>query len=133
MSTSNPVDQSASGTSRTPAESAMKQTSKTDAEREDHSTPASDENAQLPLPVANGLGDQSFEYEGILFTLSVNRISDTLFLPLARYHSGLPEVESIALPQDTEPYGSEAEAWRHAEQQAVRWVHDRTGDGRGRF
>jgi hypothetical protein len=37
------------------------------------------------------------------------------------------------LPSDTDnvAYGSEAEALRHAEQQAIRWVHDRTGGGQG--
>ncbi|SDC23918.1 hypothetical protein SAMN05444679_10218 [Variovorax sp. CF079] len=47
------------------------------------------------------------------------------------YLTGLPGTEQIALPEDSDPYASAPEAWRHAEQQAVRWVHDRTGDGRG--
>jgi len=44
--------------------------------------------------------------------------------------AGQPDVE---LPADTDnaSYGTEAEALRHAEQQAIRWVHDRTGDGQG--
>ncbi|WP_371436597.1 hypothetical protein [Polaromonas sp.] len=42
-------------------------------------------------------------------------------------------MEQIALPVDADPYDSVAEAWRHGEQQAVRWVHDHTGDGPGRF
>jgi hypothetical protein len=39
------------------------------------------------------------------------------------------------LPSDTDndAYGSEAEALRHAEQQAIRWAHDRSGDGQGQF
>ncbi|MDM0002740.1 hypothetical protein QTI24_29370 [Variovorax sp. J22P240] len=43
--------------------------------------------------------------------------------------------EETQLPNDTEEivYGTEAEAIRHGEQQAMRWVHDRTGDGQGQF
>lgn len=43
--------------------------------------------------------------------------------------------EEAVLPDDTEEvvYGTAAEATRHAEQQAMRWVHDRTGDSRGQF
>ena len=39
------------------------------------------------------------------------------------------------LPNDTEEivYGTEAEAIRHAEQQAMRWVHDQTDDGQAEF
>ena len=39
------------------------------------------------------------------------------------------------LPNDTDEiaYATRAEAMRHAQQQATRWVHDRTGDGQGQF
>ncbi|BEP57757.1 hypothetical protein GmRootV118_50010 [Variovorax sp. V118] len=52
-----------------------------------------------------------------------------------RAASGDVEGAEQRLPPDTDnvAYGSEAEALRHAEQQAVRWAHDRTGDGQGRF
>ncbi|MDM0032115.1 hypothetical protein QTI33_08185 [Variovorax sp. J22P271] len=42
--------------------------------------------------------------------------------------------EETQLPNDTEEivYGTEAEATRHAEQQAMRWVHDRTALSRHR-
>jgi hypothetical protein len=46
-----------------------------------------------------------------------------------------PEKVEETLPEDTEEivYASEAEALRHAEQQAIRWVHDRTGTGQAQF
>lgn len=77
--------------------------------------------------------DRPFTYHGCTFTCSVVKTSADLFAPHVRYESGLSGVEQMALPEDTDPYASEAEAMRHAEQQAVRWVHDRTGDGQGRF
>lgn len=79
------------------------------------------------------IADQTFECDGILFTLSVKSLPNNLFLSCVRYQSGLAGVECLELPPDAEPYGSEAEAWRHARQQAVRWVHERTGDGQGRY
>ena len=78
-------------------------------------------------------GDRSFDYRGIRFTLSVEARGTRLFLPHVLYQAGLQGVEQVALPEDADPYASAAEAWRHAEQQAVRWVHDRTGDGQGQF
>ena len=78
-------------------------------------------------------GDRSFQYRQCEFVLSVERTAHDLFLPHVLYRSGLAGVEQLALPVDTDPYASPDEAWRHGEQQAVRWVHDRTGDGQGRF
>jgi hypothetical protein len=45
---------------------------------------------------------------------------------------GAPETR---LPDDTDEigYATQAEALRHAQQQAMRWVHDRTGDGQGQL
>lgn len=74
-----------------------------------------------------------FEYDGFRFTLRVITDSPSVFQPLVRYETSRLGLESQALPKDAAPYASAAEAWRHAEQQAVRWVHDRTGDGQGRF
>jgi hypothetical protein len=37
------------------------------------------------------------------------------------------------LPEDAEPYSTEAEARRHGQQQAVRWANDRFGDGQDQF
>jgi hypothetical protein len=41
----------------------------------------------------------------------------------------------LTLPPDTEEvgYATKQEALRHAEQQAMRWVHDRTGTGQAQF
>ena len=77
--------------------------------------------------------DRPFDYHGCHFLLAVVEAGPALFAPHVRYEHGLAGVEAMALPVDAEPYGSAEEAWRHAEQQAVRWVHDRTGEGRGRF
>ena len=77
--------------------------------------------------------DQAFQYRGCEFLLQAQETEEHFFLPRVFYQSGLPGIEPMTLQADAEPYGSEAEAWRHAQQQAVRWVHDRTGDGQGRF
>jgi len=78
-------------------------------------------------------GDRTFEYRGFHFRLSVVPAGPDLYLPHVLYEHGLSGTEQLALPVDTDPYASAAEAWRHAEQQAVRWVHDRAGDGQGQF
>lgn len=78
-------------------------------------------------------GIRNFDYRGIHFTLSVHAQGTDLFMPYVLYLTGLPGTEQIALPEDSDPYASAPEAWRHAEQQAMRWVHDRTGDDRGQF
>jgi hypothetical protein len=46
-----------------------------------------------------------------------------------------PGTQETMLPNDTDEiaYATEAEALRHAQQQAMRWVHDRTGDGQGQL
>jgi hypothetical protein len=45
------------------------------------------------------------------------------------------EAGETPLPEDTDEmaYRTEVEAIRHAEQQAMRWVHDRTGTGQAQF
>jgi hypothetical protein len=45
-----------------------------------------------------------------------------LFQPIATCR--LSRGESVRLPQDTEPYATRAEALRHAQQQAMRYVRD---------
>lgn len=87
-------------------------------------------NANDALPPA---GDGSFHYRGCEFQCSVTSPTPGTYLPHVLYRGGLPGEEQLALPIDTEAYGSLEEARRHAEQQAVRWVHDRSGDGQGRF
>lgn len=77
--------------------------------------------------------DARFIYRGCSFICSVEQIAPDGFQPHVLYEHGLPTVEQIALPSDAEPYGSAAEAHRHAQQQAMRWVHDRTGGGQGQF
>ncbi|PBI86920.1 hypothetical protein BKP43_41060 [Variovorax boronicumulans] len=90
--------------------------------------------------VADGVGERllTFSYLGWWFSCAAQRVDDQTFRPVVfcRAHGG-GNVEGAEqrLPPDTDnvAYGSEAEALRHAEQQAIRWAHDRTGDGQGRF
>ena len=77
--------------------------------------------------------EQPFDYRSCHFLCRVRQTGPAAFQPSVLYRYGLMTLEDIALPDDTEPYASAAEALRHAQQQAVRWVHDRTGDGQGRF
>lgn len=77
--------------------------------------------------------DWIFSYRGCEFQCSVEATRSETYLPHVQYRSGVAGIEQIALPVDTEPYASVAEARRHAEQQAIRWTHDRSGDGQGRF
>lgn len=79
-------------------------------------------NAELP-----------FIYRGCRFICRVEQSGPEAFQPRVLYQSGIANLEEFALPADTEPYGTFAEARRHAQQQAMRWVHDRTGDGQGQF
>jgi len=74
-----------------------------------------------------------FEYRGCHFTFCIVARGPEAFEPHVLYRYGVPGLEQQPLPQDAEAYAGAAEAMRHAEQQAVRWVHDRTGDGQGRF
>ncbi len=77
--------------------------------------------------------DTPFEYRGGHFICSVVERGPESFEPHVLYLHGLSGLERMALPQDAEAYAGAEEALRHAQQQAVRWVHDRTGDGQGRF
>jgi hypothetical protein len=74
-----------------------------------------------------------FEYRGCQFTFCIVPRGPDAYEPHVLYRYGLPGLEQMALPQDTEAYAGVDEAVRHAQQQAVRWVHDRTGDAQGRF
>lgn len=84
-------------------------------------------------PAAPSPGEWSFHYRGHDFLCSVTSPVPGAFLPHVLYRGGLPGTEQVALPVDTDAYGSLEEARRHAEQQATRWVHDRLGGGQGRF
>lgn len=77
----------------------------------------------------------TFNYQGRLFLCRAERLDNQTYRPVVVCRALMPDGEDIQLPADTDnaSYGSEAEALRHAEQQAVRWVNDRTGDGQGQF
>lgn len=77
--------------------------------------------------------DTPFTYRGCHFMCSVVARSAETFEPHVLYLQGLQGLEQMALPRDSEAYAGAEEALRHAQQQAVRWVHDCTGDGQGRF
>ena len=82
-------------------------------------------------PISDG---HSLEYRGFRFEL---RAEPALggYRPIVVLVRTPADEEETQLPDDTEEvvYGTEAEATRHAEQQAMRWAHDRTGDGQGQF
>ncbi len=77
----------------------------------------------------------TFSYQGRLFLCRAERLNDQTYRPVVVCRAPTPDGEDTQLPNDTDnaSYGSEAEALRHAEQQAVRWVHDRSGDGQGQL
>lgn len=75
-----------------------------------------------------------FSFAGRAFVCAARRTDTGMFQPVVMYQASNGEGTGVVeLPPDTDPYGTVAEALRHAEQQAVRWMHDRTGDGQGRF
>jgi len=82
-------------------------------------------------PISDG---HSLEYRGFRFELRAEPVRGG-YQPVVVLVRSPAAQEETQLPSDTEEiaYGTEAEATRHAEQQAMRWVHDRTGDGRGQF
>ena len=77
--------------------------------------------------------ESPFLYRGCHFICSARPDDAHNFAVHVLYLSGLSGVEQTTLPQDTAPYRSAQEAIRHAQQQAMRWVHDRMGDGQGQF
>ena len=82
-------------------------------------------------PVSDG---HSLEYRGFRFELRTEPVRGG-YRPIVFLVRTPTDEEETRLPNDTEEvvYGTEAEATRHAEQQAMRWVHDGTGDGQGQF
>ncbi len=76
----------------------------------------------------------SLEYRGFRFSLSAQPVRGG-YQPIACLVRGRADQPQARLPDDMEEraYGTEAEAIRHAEQQAMRWVHDRTGTGQTQF
>jgi hypothetical protein len=87
----------------------------------------------MQAPKSQGTTEgQPFAYRGWLFLCSTEQMPGDTFRPVAVCVGG-PSVEGkIELPNDTSEfaYATAAEALRHAEQQATRWVHDRTGTGK---
>jgi len=77
--------------------------------------------------------DLPFVYRGCHFMCAAVEQDGSLFEPRVLYKFGMPGQDEIPLPVDTAPYASAAEALRHAQQQAVRWVHDQTGNGQGQL
>ena len=76
-----------------------------------------------------------FIYRGWRFNFSAWPTPAGLFEPVVVCIGQGPTDGAMRLPNDTDEiaYGTEAEALRHAQQKAMRWVHDRTGDGQGQF
>ena len=82
-------------------------------------------------PISDG---HFLEYRGFRFELRAEPVPGG-YQPIVVVVRTPADEEETQLPNDTEEivYGTEAEATRHAEQQAMRWVHDRTGDGQAQF
>lgn len=74
-----------------------------------------------PMPVSFG---------GHVFVCGAVQTPEGLYQPVVIRRASDKPQGMTQLPPDAEPYGSVKEALRHAEQQALRWVNDRTGDGR---
>ncbi|KQW54350.1 hypothetical protein [Variovorax sp. Root411] len=84
-----------------------------------------------PGASAPGIDDRllTFAYRGWLVSCGTRQIDGGLYEPVVFCNSENSGEKDIRLPPDTEnvAYASEAEALRHGEQQAMRWIHDRTG------
>ncbi|MDM0046792.1 hypothetical protein QTH91_20035 [Variovorax dokdonensis] len=78
---------------------------------------------------------REMRYRGWHFAYAALPAPGGHFTPVVELLSDGHAQESGLLPLDTEDiaYATEDEALRHAQQQAMRWVHDRTGDGQGQF
>jgi len=82
-------------------------------------------------PISDG---HSLEYRGFRFELRAEPARGG-YQPIVVLVRTPADEEETQLPNDTEEiaYATKAEAIRHAEQQAMRWVHDRTGHGQAQF
>lgn len=82
-------------------------------------------------PISDG---HFLEYRGFRFELHAE-LATGGYRPVVVLLRTPAHEQETELPIDTEEvvYGTEAEATRHAEQQAMRWVHDRAGDGQAQF
>ncbi|WP_422086119.1 MULTISPECIES: hypothetical protein [Variovorax] len=77
----------------------------------------------------------TFTYLGRFFLCRAERLDNQTYRPVVVCRGRAADQPDVELPPDTDnvSYATEAEALRHAEQQAMRWVHDRTGDGQGQL
>ena len=89
------------------------------------------------LAPRNPKSDQpfSFVYRDFEFFCSAEPMETGIYRPVVVLRSGPLGEAGSTLPSDTDEvgYATKQEALRHAEQQAVRWVHDRTGTGQAQF
>lgn len=78
---------------------------------------------------------REFVYRGWRFAYGARRMNTGVYRPEVVCLGQEPDAQETVLPNDTDEiaYATEAEALRHAQQQAMRWVHDRTGDGQGQL
>jgi hypothetical protein len=78
-------------------------------------------------PISDG---HSLVFRGFRFGLSAEPTRGG-YVPVVVLVRGPGADPGTRLPTDTEQgaYRTEAEAIRHAEQQAIRWINDRTGMG----
>lgn len=76
-----------------------------------------------------------FVYRGWRFAYCARRMATGVYRPEVVCLGEGTATKETMLPNDTDEiaYATEAEALRHAQQQAMRWVHDRTGDGQGQL
>ena len=63
----------------------------------------------------------AFAYRGWSFLCGAQPDGNETFLPVVMCVGAIPGRQT-ELPRDTEAYATEAEALRHCEQQAIRWV-----------
>ena len=88
-------------------------------------------------PARDPKSDQpfSFSYRGFEFLCSAEPMAAGIYRPVVVLQSSPAGPDGSALPDDTDEIGhaTKQEALRHAEQQALRWVHDRTGTGQAQF
>lgn len=70
-----------------------------------------------------------FTHDGHLFLCRAERLDDETYRPVVTLRAASAEQADVQLPIDTETaaYATEAEALRHAQQQAMRWRRDHPG------
>ena len=73
----------------------------------------------------------NFSFKGLAFFCAAQATSAGLFVPVAIACVGPDAADLEKLPCDVAPYGTEAEAIRHAEQQAMHWAQYRVSVGSG--